>query len=153
MEPGKPWEYSDPVGEYLSPIGRQKSIGAVQIDDRAEDAGILWCIEDEDLLLDWSESAGTGRLSVGFRTSPDALTPEPRFTGSAGTVARLEPPHPPIRGMGKRLSSRKCSPYTLDGMPGHFLQPEVSLPKTPRCVNRTGRLGASSWLAWIPTRG
>jgi hypothetical protein len=100
MKPGKPWDYSDHAGEYLSPNGRQISPRAIQIDDRPEDAGILWCIEDEDLLLDESERAGTGRLNVGIRTSPDALPPEPRFTGSAGNVARFEPHYPSVGGVG-----------------------------------------------------
>jgi hypothetical protein len=72
------------IGEHLGNLGVAKE------DSRPKDAGILWCIQnDEDLLMDESERAGTGRLNAGFRTSP-----------------------------------RKRSPYSLDWMPGQFLQPE-----------------------------
>jgi hypothetical protein len=77
-------------------------------DSRPKDAGILLCIEnDEDLLMDESERAGTGRLNVAFQTSLDAVAQEPRFTASAGAVARFERHHFPMGGMEERLESQE----------------------------------------------
>jgi hypothetical protein len=90
--PGRPWNYSDRACLNYSAAAEFLPSGSALVDDRPQDAGILWCIEnDEDLLMDESERAGTSHLHVGFRTSPDALVSEPRLIGSAGTVARFEP--------------------------------------------------------------